>query len=312
MKNTRFERLTKKDRDFITSYVATHPEVNSDISSLLQQSNICLHRNIAGLHSRTYHPDYAYNSDTALFASELGILAGQIIQRGIAKRLIKDSPKVLVDSMFIASRLLYVANLAKTSAYSGTDCQHIFDLIHSVATNDSEVIKAYLKRYDYEAKQGHPFTKLLCNAVTMILKNHLNDDIIAELHKRRETAYDKAILMALAGIAKGNSQQVSDNLLVMITGHRRKTFNSAMLRYFAVPVHAVFNMTLSHFNANGLPLPSAPEMPLWDSAVHSILQEPTSIECLELIGILSPQAAKWAKDLPESLPAEAFEELFQK
>lgn len=310
MKKTRFEALPKDDRDKVQRYVATHPETHTDLEELFRESWNRLVRGVTGLRTRPVRSGYAYQSEADLFACETGMLASELIQRGIVKRLQEDSPEALASHLFLVSRLHYVSNLAQTHAYSGTDCQHVFDLLLSVASNDTDAVNAYLCRYDYISKSGHPFTKLLCNAVRMILTRSPNDRLVSELHKRKDSSYDKATLSALAAIAEGQPQRVTENLNAMLAGHRRKTVDDAMLRYFAVLVHAIYRMASNIFPSVGLPVPPEPNLLLWDSNVQAQLDLPRPCTDLDAIGSFSPIVATWAKQLPISLPDKAIEQMF--
>ena len=310
MPRTRLEQFPKKNREAIARWLEVHAEVDSNTRDIVEQSRDILCTNIAGLRSRPPRPGYAYGSEANLVASELGILASELTHRAIAKRLVSDCPDELAHGIYLASRLRYVANLAKTFKYSGSDCQHVFDMILSAAANDGNAVAAYLWRYDYTAKKGHPFAVLLCNAMRMILNSQSDDDLVAKLHRQKDTAYDKATLLALAAIAERNPESVTGNLLAMLSGHGRKESNNVMLQYFAMPVHAIFKVACDCFAVSGIASPVAPDSALWDAPAHARIHESPAVHDINVLVVLSPTILKWAVSLPESVPDHAFASLF--
>lgn len=304
MAKTRFEQLPKKDRESIQRYVEMRPKVNGETDALFQSACDNLRNSISQFRSRPVGSGYAFNSEAELLASSFDALAHQLVQRGIAIRLLADTPSALAEGLFGASRLHYIANLAKSPEYAHSDCQHIFDLLLSLAANDTEAVKAYMRRYDSIAKQGHPFTKLLCNSISAILTNRQDERLIEELKIRNETGYDKAMLLAVVAILERNPSQVTSNLLEMLAGHRRKAVNDALLRYFAIPVHALFNLASHHFRDNDVPVPAMPDSSLWDEEVYACVLQSAAGDYLQNFEIFSPDVAGWASGLPTAVPHE--------
>jgi len=309
---TRLERLTKKDREYLTKWISSRPEINDDVARLFHEEKSIIQGNVVGMRERPERKGYAFQTAVDLLPGGLGTLASLVIQHGIANRLLRNSPVVLADSLFVASRLRYLSNLAIFPTYtSGGDCYHVFDVMLSLAANDLQAVEAYLRRYSHTAKRGHPFTILLCNSVSSVLGGRAGDVSPEKLRARKDGAYDQAMLSALAAIVEGDYQQLADDLQVMLTGHRRKSIDGGLLRFFAVPVHALFRMAIRHSQTAQQQLPIEPSDILWDAEVHAIQEQSSPTRYLEHIRILSPTIAEWSLSLPESVDAELFVDQFR-
>ena len=187
----------------------------------------------------------------------------------------------------------------------------MFEILTSLAANDTAVLPAYVKRYNKVSKQGHPFTVLLCNGVMMLLRNEVDEHIVQKLYDRKEGNYDKAMLLAIAAIAERKPNDLTEHLDAMLKSHRRKTIDDGLLRFFSIHVHGLFHLARLHFEAHDTEAPSPPTNTLWDETFHTaVLAQPFQLDT-DLIAILSPQLAQWAETLPVSVEEERFHAMFE-
>jgi hypothetical protein len=309
MAKTRFESFAKKDRDWIERWAAIHTEIRQDVGSVLAERLVRFIQEVTALASRPPAPGNMYTNVPSLFASEMFFLSSRVLQSAIARRLLDDNPRDLRDAVFLSARLDYLSDLAKTPAYSGGyDCLHVFELLRAYAVNDRQLAAAYLKRHPGPAKNGHPFTKLLCNSITAILSNAPNVSSFPELlRRRRDNGYDHALLRGVGAIIEGDRALVTESLMEMLAAHRRQTIDDAMLKYFPVQAHGLFNLAADAMQTrHNQPPPDRPEHPLWDAEFQALTSGNLDDDDLEILGRFSPRLVTLARTLPSQINAEGF------
>lgn len=312
MSENRFEWLPKKDRDYVVNFVKARPEYNEPLPDQFCDCRDRLITQIKRLETRPVGPAYHCKSATDLVQFSIDFLSSELLQRSVADRLLNDNFEKLITGLQLVSRLKYVENLAKTDAYSLTDCHHIFSVVESLAVNDTPAVRAYTDRYPSIAKSGGSWTKLYCNGVMMLLRGETDDSIVANLQKHNGGKYDQAVLSAVAAISKLESERLTILLEMVLSGHRRKD-PGGLLKYFCVTAHGIFNLASGYFASKNLPPPREPAHALWDVQFHDFLQngkQDNFDDELQVIETLHPQLATWARDVPETVDRAIFETLF--
>lgn len=290
MRKTRFQALPKIDRDWIQRYAALHSDWTGTIEALIDKHRQLHKDNISGLQTRS-------PGDT--FASSMFFLASAIVQRAIIKRLLDDDVAELRRGMLFASRLQYLSQISQSPTYSGCDCLHVFNMLESYAVRDVSVIAAYLKRFPGPAKKGHPFTILLCNAVTAVLSGSGDlSQMLEKLRHRKEGKYDKAMLLCLAGIIEKDVASVRAALEEMLAGHRRKSTNEGMVRFFPIWTHGLFNLATDALQSGSATFPAPSNSELWDQSFHEFITDGPKESSLQILDRFSPQLLQCAIDLP--------------
>jgi hypothetical protein len=299
---SRLDLLPKKDREAILHLkdLDTYRENSGDLTLVFKED---FARFLHGCESLPKQA-HSFKSFGELFASSVFFMASRCIQGSILNRLLTDDPQVQVQGIRLATRLLYVADLGITPAYSGgCDCLHVWNILEALAVCNYPVIEAYLARHPGPASKGHPFTVLLCNAVTAILTSDVASyaDLLDRLKSRPAPNYDKAMLLCLVAAIEGNSEGITGHLQTMFKSHRTRTINDGMKRFVCLPAHGLFNLALDVLKRNGQPPPPIPESPLWDQAFHDAVHQADTCRVDWQLQTISATLAKWIEKLPRTV-----------
>jgi len=306
---SRFESLPKKDQDRIRKFVQVRPNWMLDPDAMFAQEFESFRDNAQGLRTRPPGKGYVYNSAADILASSMGVLARSVLQRAIGIRLLSDDVAQLAAATYVASRLKYIEDLARGLGSRSTDCQHVFNVLASFGASDTATASATTKVHPGPARDGHPLTVALCNAVTGIMtRSNGLASIKTVLGQRRDSGYDQALCLALIAIIDGNATQLTDSLETMCKNYRRvfsMSRGEGLLTYFPLQVHGLYRLAVQGFRElHGLVPPAPPASPLWDREFH---EAPIVTPDMSLVARFSPVVQKWAEQLPLSLDATEIE-----
>ena len=308
---SRFELLAKKDQDRIRKFVQAHPNRMLDPAEMFALQFESFRENAEGLRTRPPGKGYVYNSAAQLLASSMGVLASSVLQRAIGIRLLSDDVAQLAEAAFIASRLQYVSELARGLSSSTTACLHVFNVLASFGARDTAAASATIKVHRGPARDGHPLTVALCNAVTGIMtRSNGLGSIKTVLGQRRDSGYNQAMCLALIAIIDGNATQLADSLETMLKNYRRVfsiSRGEGLRAYFPLQVHGVYQLAVQGFREmHGLDPPAPPASPLWDREFHEAAIVTSD---MSLVARFSPMVRNWAEQLPLSLDATEIDRL---
>lgn len=312
MAKNRFESLSKNDREWVFRWTAIHTEIRRDVRELLGDRASEFRAKVRAMPMRLGNQAAVDEAAADLFSSEMFFISGRLICNAIVRRLLDDDVTRLYNDAVLSARVGYLQDLAATPKQSGGyDCLHVFDIFRAYAVLDRRLVAAYVSRHPGPSMGGHPFTKLLCNAVTAVLRK--TDDLATfpqRLRQRKDGSYDDAMLQCIAGIIEGDRRQVSDCFDQLLKNYRRKTVDDGPLRFFPLQLHGIYNFICDALSSlHQQPVIDAPVHPLWDAEFQSMVSREPTLDALDVLSVFSSTIAMWADTLPTRIRREEFSRL---
>lgn len=243
---------------------------------------------------RTYH----CKDDEADAMVVASIYELNLLERGIARRIINDDPGELESALSLSARLGWIDH-CRPSRPSGDSYADIWMSLRGLAAGDIEVAQAIFRARRHDSKGGHKPTVLLYDAAQAIVMN--DQPAQARLAPRIASCkmpdWFRAMLETLEGIIAADSSLVAKGLERALATFRR----SELLDYEAIislNAHALAELAysvspklLADFQVDR-PLP-------WDRAYyHWLRRTPRSTEYRDLSSY-SSLLSRWVHDLEE-------------
>jgi hypothetical protein len=303
----RFAALPKSERDYITMLEAERAGPWSNLPQWVGAKLAPFRAELLDAPSPARRRGTMSPRDHA--ASVLSFMAHELLTGSIFRRLREDDVAAQVWGLRVSARFEFLSDIVQSPDYaSGNDCLHVFDLLTALAAGDERLVRAYLARFPGPAKEGHQYTILICNAVTVLARRDTAayPDLADALARRNGSQYEKALMAGLASIMRGEAQATRQALLDLLRAHRRHDDNRyGGRRYLSVAAHGLVNLArvAGTGAVGGWEVPPA-ELTAWDEPFQAAVAADSTEPDLTGIAAGSPHLAECLAGLPARLTDE--------
>jgi hypothetical protein len=221
-----------------------------------------------------------------------------LVERGVARRIMTEDPGELEAALSLSARLGRVGDCRPSRPW-GNSYPDIWMALRGLAAGDIEVAQAIFRARRHDSRGGHKPTVLIYDAAEAIVTK--DQPAQARLAPRmascRMPDWLRAILETLQGIIEADASLVARGLeRVLATFRRGESLNHEMIISF----HAHALAELAHWVSPGLLAEFPVDQPLpWDRAYYQWLRRtPRSTTYRDLSACSSP-LNRWVHDLEE-------------
>ena len=256
-------KITPKEKKYLEEY-AERGNISSQSFSDMLSRNLQLARN---------HIENLNRGTNLILAGSLYHLDCSILGKAGYMRLINSDLNTLNNITLISSRLRLLKNIIGGPDYGSTDCQHVWDLLFSLAVNDEVAINYHLSEYSPPFKKGHKFTKSVGNYLYALLLNR--DDLFGKFSSG--TRFDKSVQYAFEAIKENDHSKITESLTEVSKCYMRTDFaqhyHEKYICYFSMGLASLARRIRSYdvpnaFQAKGF------DVELWHS-----MKSRESIDC---------------------------------
>jgi len=216
--------ITTKEKKDLEEY-AERGKVCSQSFSDIWSRNLQLARN---------HIEKLNRGNHLILAGNLYHLDCAILGKAGYMRLIESDLETLSNVTLISSRIRLLKNIIGGPGYGGTDCQHVWDLLFSLAVNDEIAISYYLTEYTPPFKKGHKFTKSVGNYLYALLLN--KNELFGKFCSGKK--FDASVQYAFESIKENNQDKITESIVEVSKCYKRTEFaqhyHEKYICYFAM------------------------------------------------------------------------------
>jgi len=247
-------KITSKEKKDLEEY-AERGNISSQSFSDMWSRNLQLARN---------HIEKLNRGNNLILAGNLYHLDCSILGKAGYMRLIDSDLETLKNVTLISSRLRLLKNIIGGPDYGSTDCQHVWDLLFSLAVNDEIAINYYLSEYTPPFKKGHNFTKSVGNYLYALLLEQ--DELFGKFSSG--TKFDKSVQFSFEAIKENDQRGITEGLIEVSKCYRRTEFaehyHEKYICYFSMGLASLATRVRSYelpndFEAKGF------DVDLWQS-----------------------------------------------
>jgi hypothetical protein len=240
----------------------------------------------------------ACTDEEAVAIATANLLGRELLDRGVARRIVHDDPSELECALGLGTRLEWIEGCMPWRRWDDR-YPEIWTVFRGLAAGDLAVARAYFGPKPKNLTGGHKVTVMIYNAVQAIVTENKGEQakLLPKISSPVAPDWCQAILHTLAGIIQHDELQVAGELEHVLFTIRRAEFHEhekiispvghglAELAYWVSP------KLLAAFNVER-PLP-------WDSAYYRWLRRKNrSAKYLDL-SKQSPLLHRWIHDLDE-------------
>lgn len=292
MAKTRLASLPKKERDFIADHLVPRPHLLGNLRDIVAERADIGRNSLAGLDRRPARSGYAYGSAADIVASDLFHLAAEILQWGIARRLLQENVADLRRAMTLHGRLRYLERLHRAS----DEGLHVGAMMVSQAVSDEQTVQAFVKTQPIAARSAHPADRIVCNLFTLAITPSPDLEVVVRRPRPKLDHHTGHVADALEALLADDEVKFSNHTSLAAKTHLRVHAADGLVRYLPTAAHALTRLAAKRWDRPATALtPEGAEFDL------ELLSDGAPNLDADVLACYSPRLVEAVETLPASI-----------
>lgn len=301
------DKFSKIEQDEIRMFYSINKEdINSiDINEIINKRFEKMINTINKLKMRENKKGYLLKSNLDAIRHFLFFSSENVMNTGIVERFINNDVDFEMAAFYVSNRLKYLYNIS--SSRDGSS--YIFDLLKALALSDYKLVEKYMVAFKGTSSEGHPFSKLFCETLKIIINNDLYKHCeyikaIDDYNKKSLSQYDFALLDSVKAILVKSAEQLDSSLEIMLKQNKKKYSDDGIVKYFCINAHGIINLARHYMKDEFKDFSLGYKHTSWDEEFFNTTSD-ISFDIYNCnLEKISQKLAAWIKELPTEILLE--------
>jgi hypothetical protein len=227
------------------------------------------------------------------------LLSKDLAKRGVARRLVFDSPQELRQALSLEARIRWANRSGFGNSIGGGNCSpEAWTILRALAVGDTAVASRFFEVNDEPIRRGQREEILLYNALLAIVTKNadLQATLRGSLDEQRGAATYRAMFTTLAGIIKSDGKLVSAGLDQVLATFRRIPYLFEEEKIISFIAHGLAQLALEKDRGLLHDFDCERRLP-WDSGFFHWLDNELQPPVIRGLTNRSELASRWLNDL---------------